>query len=162
MPSPSATRQNHHREKLDRSPRPQPSPGLGPVGPVDYENQQRFQRHIGRRGEEAAYEAERRRVADLGLDPGLVSWHSKRQLSAPYDIESIDGDGQQIYIEVKATTSADPSDPFEISDAELVFMMAKRSNYTSTASPQPTPNGLPSPATRIQPDASRPTQPDSS
>lgn len=136
-------------------PRPQPSPGLGPVGSVDYENQQRFQRHIGRRGEEAAYEAERRRVADLGLDPGLVTWRSKSQPSAPYDIESIDGDGQQIYIEVKATTSADPSDPFEISDAELVFMMAKRSNYyiyrvTSAHTERPAITRYQDPAGRLQ------------
>ena len=65
----------------------------------------------------------------MGRDPALVVWRSRAHEYAPYDIESQDHDGQQIYIEVKSTTSDDPSDPFEISDAELLFAMQKRSSY---------------------------------
>jgi uncharacterized protein DUF3883 len=80
---------------------------------------------------------------------------AKSRPSAPYDIESIDGDGQQIYIVVKATTSADPSDPFEISDAEIVFIMAKRNNYyiyrvTSAHTERPAITRYQDPAGRLQ------------
>lgn len=104
-------------------------PGLGPMGPIDHAALQRLQRRIGRRGEHAAYEAERRRLIALGRDPALVVWRSRDHEFAPYDLESQDHDGQQIYIEVKATTSDDPSDPFEISDAELLFSLQKRGSY---------------------------------
>jgi hypothetical protein len=102
---------------------------LGPAGPIDYEQQARIQRRIGRRGEEAAYEAERRRVQQLGLDPAVVRWVSHERELAPYDIESLDDDGQQLYIEVKSTTSDDPHDAFEISEGELLFALRKRSQY---------------------------------
>jgi hypothetical protein len=104
-------------------------PGLGSGGPVDHDAMQRLQRRIGRRGERAVYEAERRRLVALGRDPALVVWRSRDQEYAPYDIESQDHDGQHIYIEVKSTTSDDPSDPFEISEMELLFGIQKRSSY---------------------------------
>jgi hypothetical protein len=98
--------------------------------------------HIGKRGERAAFEAERNRLAAHGQDPELVVWRARNYEFAPYDIESQDADGQQIYIEVKATTSDDPGDPFEITEAELLFAMRKRGSYyiyrvTSTHSATP-------------------------
>ncbi|HEV2360430.1 MAG TPA: DUF3883 domain-containing protein, partial [Acidimicrobiales bacterium] len=45
------------------------------------------------------------------------------------DIESIDEDGQRIYIEVKSTVSDDPAGAFEISEAELLFALRHRSRY---------------------------------
>jgi hypothetical protein len=116
------------REGEDAGRRRRP-PGLGPPGPVDHERQQRVQLRIGRRGEEAVYEAERRRLLALRRDPALVVWRSRERELAPYDIESLDEDGQQIYIEVKSTTSDDPYDPFEISEAELILALQKRSRY---------------------------------
>jgi hypothetical protein len=103
--------------------------GLGPVGAVDHEAIDRRNRELGRRGEEVAVEAERRSLVLRGLDPMLVVWRSQVHPFAPYDIESLDEDGQRIYIEVKATTSSNPHDPFEISEAELLFALRKHSSY---------------------------------
>jgi len=103
--------------------------GLGPSGPVDHEARERSQREIGRRGEEVAYHAERVRLERLGWDPDTVVWRSSERPFAPYDIESLDEDGQRIYIEVKATISSDPTDAFEISEAELQYALQKRSSY---------------------------------
>ena len=77
-------------------------------------------RQIGRRGEEIAYIKERERLAELGLDPDLVTWESQVDELAPYDILSFDDHRQRIYIEVKSTTASDPTEPFYISQAELV------------------------------------------
>jgi hypothetical protein len=116
--------------------------GLGPTGPVDHEKSDRRQREVGRRGEQAAFDAERKRVEAAGFDPSAVVWRSKRNPFAPYDIESIDTDGQRIFIEVKATSSDDPSDPFVISKSELLQALRHRSRFyiyrvtrTNTASP---------------------------
>lgn len=103
--------------------------GLGPSGPVDLEKQDRLQRLIGKRGEEAAFHAERARLEGLGFDPEAVVWRSQEHPYAPYDIESLDADGQRIYIEVKSAASDDPTDAFEISEAELLCALQKRSNY---------------------------------
>lgn len=103
--------------------------GLGLAGAVDFERQHAVQRLIGTRGEEVAYEVERRRITSLGQDPNIVAWRSKEHELAPYDIESLDEDGQRIYIEVKSTTSSDPYDAFEISEAELLFAIEKRDSY---------------------------------
>ena len=84
---------------------------------------------IGTRGEEAVFEAERKRLVNLGRDAGLVVWTSKTHPFAAYDIESMDGDGHRIYIEVKSTTADDPYEAFEISESELLIAVAKRSNY---------------------------------
>ncbi len=71
----------------------------------------------------------KRRVVRLDLDPELVVWRSRENEFAPYDIESLDEDGQLIFIEVKSTTSDDPTDPFEISEAELLLALQKRSRH---------------------------------
>ena len=130
---------------LVESARPRPAGGVdfGPAGPVDHELVERHAREIGRRGELAAIEAERRRVQASGLDPSAVVWRSERNPLAPYDIESIDVDGQRIFIEVKATTSDDPGDSFIISEAELLQALRHRSRFyiyrvtrADTASPK--------------------------
>lgn len=102
---------------------------LGLAGPADHEQHDRHSREIGRRGERWSLEAERRRVTSFGGDPTAVVWRSERNPFAPYDIESLDEDGQRIYIEVKTTTSIDPADRFTISDAELVEALRHRSRY---------------------------------
>lgn len=102
---------------------------LGPSGPVDHEQAARRQLEIGRRGEQAAVEAERRRLQGAGLDPSAVVWRSGINQFAPYDIESLDLDGQRIYIEVKATTGDDPSDPFVISQPELIEALRHQTRF---------------------------------
>jgi hypothetical protein len=86
-------------------------------------------RRIGKRGEEAAYHAERRRLKKLGKNPDSVHWVSKIDELSPYDMTSIDEDDQLIYIEVKATKSADPTEAFYISHAELIEAMHRRSRF---------------------------------
>lgn len=86
-------------------------------------------RRIGKRGEEIAYTMERERLAELGLNPDLVTWESQVDELAPYDILSFDDDGQRIYIEVKATTASDPTEPFYISRAEIVEASVRGDRY---------------------------------
>jgi hypothetical protein len=86
------------------------------------------QRH-GRRGEEWAYLQERLRLQRLGQDPDLVRWISRIDELANHDLTSIDEDGETIYIEVKATDSADPATPFEITSSELAMAFAYRQRY---------------------------------
>lgn len=103
--------------------------GLGPTGPVDFDRRSRLQRAIGKRGEQIAVEIERRRVQAHGIDPDVVVWRSQRNTFAPYDIESVSEDGQRVYIEVKSTTSSDPTDPFEISEPELQWAIQKADRF---------------------------------
>lgn len=114
---------------------------LGPSGPVDHARDDEMKRTIGHRGEEVVFEREKARVRQFG-DDDLVVWVSQQNPFAPYDIESVDADGQRIYIEVKSTTSADPTEAFPISKAELLTAMRERSRYyiyrvtsVSTATP---------------------------
>lgn len=86
-------------------------------------------RRVGLRGEEIAYNAERRRLSKLGKNPDLAIWVSKTDELSPFDIKSVDGDNQIIYIEVKSTKSSVPSDPFFISQAELVEATFYRERY---------------------------------
>lgn len=103
--------------------------GVGPTGPVDHEGSDQFNRLIGQRGEKAVVAAERKRVSQFGGDPDVVFWRSERNPLAPYDIESLDEDGQRIYIEVKSTSGDDPTAPFLISHGELLEALRLRSRY---------------------------------
>jgi hypothetical protein len=103
--------------------------GLGPAGPVDHETSDRHKRELGRRGEQAAFEKERQRVQAFGGDPSAVLWRSDRNPYAPHDIESIDEDGQRIFIEVKSTTESDPTGRFPISQPELIQALRHRSRF---------------------------------
>jgi hypothetical protein len=86
-------------------------------------------RRIGKRGEEVVYKAERKRLQQSGFDPDLVVWQSKYDELAPFDLRSVDADGQLMVIEVKSTTSADPCEPFFLSSAELIEALAHGSRY---------------------------------
>jgi hypothetical protein len=103
--------------------------GMGPGGPVDHEESDRRQREIGSRGEAAAFEKEKHRVQAFGGDPTAVLWRAKRNPFAPHDIESLDEDGQRIFIEVKSTSESDPSGPFSISRSELMQALRHRSRF---------------------------------
>lgn len=106
-----------------------PGTGGGGSRKVDWTQLERDRRLYGRRGEERVYENERRRLKQGGWDPELVKWISCNDELSPYDIQSVDEDGGFRYIEVKATTSDDPSEPFPISTPELRFAMQHRTNY---------------------------------
>ncbi len=114
---------------MKRAPRPSFTGGLGPTSPVDHAQREQLQRELGHRGEKAAIAAERQRLGEHGIDPSAVVWRSETHEFAPYDIESIDVDGQRIYIEVKATTDDDPCAPFNISAAELQWALNKGDRY---------------------------------
>jgi hypothetical protein len=89
---------------------------------------EQLKRDVGERGEEIVYQIERERLERLGLDPNLVDWVSRRDAYSPHDMTSVE-DGQLIYIEVKATTGSDPSDPFQISRGELVSAAIHRDRF---------------------------------
>jgi hypothetical protein len=104
--------------------------GGGGGARTDWARLEAERRMYGLRGEHAAFEQERRRVAARRLDPELVRWVARGNERSPYDIESIDEDGGPRYIEVKATSSDDPAGPFLITDAELRFAMRNRARYS--------------------------------
>jgi len=112
---------------------PESSGSQGPIGSsgrtLDWAELEVNRRLYGRRGEEVAYESERRRHLERGWDPALVRWVARDDEMAPYDIESLNDDGTARYIEVKATIGDDPSEPFQISSAELRFAIEHRSRY---------------------------------
>ncbi|MET0604624.1 MAG: DUF3883 domain-containing protein [Baekduia sp.] len=103
--------------------------GGGGGGAVDWTRLERDRRLYGRRGEEVAYQNERKRLSALGYEPGLVKWVSQDDETSSFDLLSVDDDGGPRYIEVKATTSADPAEAFPISTAELRFAMQHRDRY---------------------------------
>ena len=112
--------------------RPTLAPGHSDEAPsrqVDHAEASRRHHEAGSRGEEAVFHAERRALEERGLDPNLVVWRSRENSEAPYDIESIDRDGQRMWIEVKLTRSGDPQDPFFISVAEILFAATHGSRY---------------------------------
>ncbi|MEQ7127433.1 DUF3883 domain-containing protein [Actinopolymorpha sp. B11F2] len=86
-------------------------------------------RRVGKRGEDVAFHAERRRLSELGKNPDSVHWVSTSNELSPYDITSVDEDDQRIYIEVKSTKGADPREPFYISHGELIEATYRRSRY---------------------------------
>ncbi len=95
----------------------------------DWETMEATRRLYGRRAEEAAYHAERQRIEDAGLDPDSVRWISRDNEVADHDLESVDVDGDVLYIEVKGTVSSDPGEPFPITSAELRFAAQHRQKY---------------------------------
>jgi hypothetical protein len=103
--------------------------GGGGEGTTDWARLEEERRLYGKRGEEVVFESEKRRVRATGFDPSLVKWVSKTNELSPYDIESVEPDGQPRYIEVKATTGSDPGDAFPISTAELAFGTRRGESY---------------------------------
>lgn len=103
--------------------------GSGPGGQTDWERVARVTGAVGRWGEELVYELERDRLSGLGFDPEAVDWRSRREEFSPYDIRSLDAEGQVIFVEVKATTQTDPNTPFEITHDELDYAFQYRARY---------------------------------
>jgi hypothetical protein len=103
--------------------------GGGGGGSIDWGRLERERRRFGRRGEKVTFETEKRRVEAEGRDPAAVRWVSRENETAPYDILSVDDDGGPRYIEVKSTTGADPQEPFEMSEAELLFAIEHRERH---------------------------------
>lgn len=103
--------------------------GGGTGGHDDQEQRRRAAEASGGRGEEAAFLWEQARIRSLGYKEDSVIWHSRVNAFAPYDIQSLDDDGQVIYIEVKSTTGSNEGSAFEISAAELRFASRMRDRY---------------------------------
>jgi hypothetical protein len=95
----------------------------------DWQRLEHDSRRHGRRGEEAVFGSERRRLVELGYDPDAVVWQSQKDEFSDYDIASLDDDGQRFYLEVKSTTGDDESAPFQISAGELRSALRHRSRY---------------------------------
>ena len=89
--------------------------------------QEERDREIGRRGEEIIYRQEVDRVKALGFDESKVEWVSKGTPGADHDIQSVDDDGQRIWIEVKSTSGRDGR--FRWSKAEFDKARRHRDRY---------------------------------
>jgi hypothetical protein len=113
------------------SPIRRPTQQIGTGGPSNAPSIQSEEenRRVGKRGEEIAYNAERKRLKALGKNPDSAHWISKTDELSPYDLMSVDGDDQLIYIEVKSTKGLDPTEPFYISHRELIEATYRRSRY---------------------------------
>lgn len=72
---------------------------------------------IGDIGEELAARIERELLSGTGYE-NCVSTKPAKNRRNGYDVISATADGQPKYIEVKTTTSADPNEPFFMTDAE--------------------------------------------
>jgi hypothetical protein len=95
----------------------------------DWDGHAQRRREIGRRGEELVVEDERRRLAERGRSPELVVWEADADEFSPFDIRSLDIDGSEIFIEVKATPSSDPCSAFELSARELAVGLENPDHY---------------------------------
>jgi hypothetical protein len=118
----------HRREGGDKGGAGGKGGGSG-QGHPNWAAMEEMRRRYGKRGEEAVFAAERKRVSELGIDEDRVLWISRDDEGADHDLESLDADGVVIYIEVKSTTSADPSEPFPIRSRELRFGARHRDRY---------------------------------
>jgi len=103
--------------------------GGGSRGPTDWERVSRVARSVGKWGEELVYRLERKRVCKFGFDADAVDWRSSRDEFSPFDIRSLDSQGQVIFIEVKSTTQTDGDSPFDISHGELAYAFLHRERY---------------------------------
>ena len=88
---------------------------------------------LGKRGEQWAYECEKRRLISQGFDPnkpensGILEWVSEKNPASNHDIRSIDEDLNEVYIEVKS--SSDRGRVIYLSLAELDFAFQKGKQY---------------------------------
>jgi hypothetical protein len=82
---------------------------------------------VGRRGEEIIYRDEIDRVRSMGYPESRVIWIADADPGADYDILSVDDDGKDLWIEVKATTGRDGR--FRWPKAEFEKAVEKRSRY---------------------------------
>jgi len=84
-------------------------------------------RELGRHGELIVLRRERRRIAALGLNPDQVIWTADIDPAADHDIQSVDADGEPIFIEVKSTTGRDGR--FSWPRSEFRRALAARGRY---------------------------------
>ena len=105
-----------------------PSPGGGGHGtwtPRSYQETE-DDRAVGRRGEEIVLGIERERVKQLGLDPSSVIWTADSVPGADHDIKSVDDDGGDLWVEVKATTGRDGQFSWPAAEFQLAIRARKR------------------------------------
>jgi hypothetical protein len=100
--------------------------GYGTWAPRNYQETE-DDRAVGRRGEEIVLGIERERVQQLGLDPSRVIWTADSVPGADHDIKSVDDDGGDLWVEVKATTGRDGQ--FRWPAAEFQLAIRKRTRY---------------------------------
>ena len=82
---------------------------------------------LGRRGEELILEVERKRVAELGMDPNRVVWTADLDPYADHDIKSVADDGEDLWVEVKSTTGRHGR--FSWTSAEFALAMREGDHY---------------------------------
>lgn len=66
-----------------------------------------WERAIGRQGEEIIYREEVARVTAMGYPESRVIWTSDKDPGADHDIQSVDDDGQTLWMEVKSSAGRD-------------------------------------------------------
>ncbi|HBB98592.1 MAG TPA: hypothetical protein DC054_24680 [Blastocatellia bacterium] len=103
------------------------SGGSGGWTRMDLQRNSEQDRAVGRRGEEIVLLVERIRVRELGFAEDRVRWIAKDFPTADYDILSVDDDGEDLVIEVKATTGTDGR--FHWSRAEFQRALESRERY---------------------------------
>lgn len=89
--------------------------------------EQEADRELGRRGEELVYREEIKRVRALGLPDSRVVWSSERYAASDHDILSVTDDGEDLWLEVKATTGRHGR--FDWPRAEFELALDKREKY---------------------------------
>jgi hypothetical protein len=90
---------------------------------------------LGRRGEQWAYEVEKRRLEEQGFDPAELEemeelvWVAKSKPTANYDIKSVreteTGEQRTVYIEVKASSGTSREIKMSRSEFELALSLGK-------------------------------------
>ena len=105
--------------------------GGGGLGTVPWmpptREQEEWDRAIGHRGEEIIYKREVARVKASGDDESQVVWASQDNPGSDFDINSIDGDGKTLWVEVKSTSGRDGR--FRWSKAEFDRARKHRNQY---------------------------------
>jgi hypothetical protein len=89
--------------------------------------QQEADRALGLRGEALVFREELRRIRALGFPKSRVVWISKSNPGANHDIRSVDSDGGDLWIEVKATTGRHGQ--FDWPRGEFELALAERNRY---------------------------------
>lgn len=113
-------------EKVVRKPAARPVSNTGGWRPRTAKEREKDEL-LGRRAEELIYLVECRRAREESRPISSVIWVSQRDPGADHDIRLVQGDGQETYIEVKATAGRDGH--FTWSSAELMRAMELRDRY---------------------------------
>ncbi|WP_026664869.1 DUF3427 domain-containing protein [Butyrivibrio sp. FC2001] len=98
---------------------------------VDFQGEAKKNSAIGKSGEDAVVEYEKRRLTDAGrqdLADRVIATRETIGNSAKYDVQSFEVDGKERYIEVKTTTGA-KSNRFHISEREVFFSECHPDEY---------------------------------